>query len=103
MAKKRIVLSRGWGRAITRLMISNELLSTQSALAKASGIAQSSIRRILFEVVNPQSSTLELIAKAFSLTYSDLAVLAESEESGIVPPRSLRPAKIPGFVPLISW
>jgi SOS-response transcriptional repressor LexA len=84
-------------------MASNITLSTQSALAKKSGVAQSTIGRILRGKNDPQSENLECIAKAFGLTHSALAALAEEAESGSVSARGRPPGKLPGCVPLISW
>jgi antitoxin (DNA-binding transcriptional repressor) of toxin-antitoxin stability system/DNA-binding XRE family transcriptional regulator len=86
MAKKKPGRAH-WSRAISHLMASNITLRTQTALAQASGVAQSTIGRILRGTVDPQSDNVERLASAFGLTYSALAALAEADASAPVPAR----------------
>jgi len=67
-----------WTRAVAKVMASSKDLKTQTALAKKSGVAQSTIGRILRGEVDPQSGNLERIAKAFNCQLSTprLRVLA---------------------------
>ena len=61
-------------------MVSAKHLGTQTALAKMSGVAQSTIGRILRGEVNPQSGNLERIARAFNLSLAELAEMAQGGE-----------------------
>ena len=102
MAKRKHTSTPGWSRAIARLMASSRNLRTQTALAKKSGVAQSTIGRILRGEVTPQSDNLERLAKAFGMSYSTLATIAEGDESGDALAENLQPGKIPRRVPLLS-
>jgi len=95
-------LKLGWGRAIAQLMKSHPLLSSQSALARQSGVPQSTIGRILRSEVDPHSANLERIAQAFGLTYSALTHLADGAGSGEICAELRRPARRRGGVPLLS-
>ncbi|MFL6603985.1 MAG: LexA family protein [Steroidobacteraceae bacterium] len=83
-------------------MASSRHLKTQTALAKKSGVAQSTIGRILRRQVNPQSENLERLAKSFGMSYSTLAAMAEGDESGDRSAENLQPGEIPRLVPLLS-
>ena len=78
-------------------------LRTQTALARRSGVTQSTIGRILRGEVDPQSNNLERLAQSFGMSYSTLAAIAEGDGSiedfqkGKVPQ-----GEIPRRVPLIS-
>jgi transcriptional regulator with XRE-family HTH domain len=61
-------------------MASSKDLKTQTALAKKSGVAQSTIGRILRGEVDPQSGNLERIANAFSMSLAKLAEMGEEDE-----------------------
>jgi len=56
-----------WGPALAKAMESSRNMRTQKALAKKSGIAQSTIGRILRGEVDPQSYSLQRIAEAFRI------------------------------------
>jgi transcriptional regulator with XRE-family HTH domain len=58
-------------------MASSKNLKTQTALERKSGVAQSTIGRILRREVSPQSVSLELIAEAFGMPLSKLAEMGE--------------------------
>jgi SOS-response transcriptional repressor LexA len=83
-------------------MASSKDLRTQTALAEKSGVAQSTIGRILRGEVDPHSENLERLAKAFEVSYSTLAGIAEGDESGDGATENLQPGKIPRRVPLLS-
>jgi len=57
---------------IRRLMRGHQTLSTQAALARKAGLAQSSIQRVLSAAVHPQLDVVEAIAKAFKVAPADL-------------------------------
>jgi SOS-response transcriptional repressor LexA len=80
-------------------MASSKDLRTQAALAKKSGVAQSTIGRILRGEVNPQSANLEQIAKALGMSFAQLAEVVQEGE----PSRHLELVAIYSHVPLISW
>jgi SOS-response transcriptional repressor LexA len=102
VAKRKHKSKSGWSRAIKRLMASSEDLRTQTALANKSGVGQTTIGRILREAVDPQSENLERIAKAFDLSYSTLAAIAEGDESGNLEIGNVQAGTIPRRVPLLS-
>jgi SOS-response transcriptional repressor LexA len=102
MAKQKMARAH-WSRAIAGLMASHITLRTQTALAKASGVAQSTIGRILRGEVDPQSDNVERLARAFGLTYSALAALAEEHAAGGVPTRSGPSQRGQRAVPLLGW
>ena len=83
-------------------MASNRYLRTQSALARKSGVAQSTIGRILRGEVNPQSDILERLAISFGMSYSTLAAIVEGRLSADGPAQNLQQGKIPRLVPLLS-
>ena len=84
-------------------MQASEELKTQTALAKKSRVAQSTIGRILRQEVSPQSANLEHIAKAFGMSLIELAALGQDDEVGrrsVESPDTVGSAR---GVPLISW
>ena len=83
-------------------MASSRHLRTQTALAKKSGVTQSTIGRILRGEVDPQSDNLERLALAFGMSYSTLAAIAEGGEPGDGAAENLMPVPIPRKVPLLS-
>jgi transcriptional regulator with XRE-family HTH domain len=83
-------------------MASSRDSKTQTALAKKSGVAQSTIGRIPRGQVNPQSENLERLARSFGLSYSTLAAIAEGDESVTGAVENLEPARVPRRVPLLS-
>ena len=84
-------------------MSSNRHLRTQTALAKKSGVTQSTIGRILRGEVDPQSDNLERLALAFGMAYSTLAAIAEGGEAGDAESVNFPTAQIPRRVPLLSF
>jgi transcriptional regulator with XRE-family HTH domain len=64
-------------------MASSQNLKTQTALERKSGVAQSTIGRILRREVSPQSVSLELIAEAFGMPLSNLAEMGEEVDGSI--------------------
>jgi SOS-response transcriptional repressor LexA len=83
-------------------MASSRKLKTQTALARKSGVAQSTIGRILRGEVNPQSENLERLAMSFGMSYSTLAAIAEGDESVSGAVENLQPGRMPRRVPLLS-
>jgi transcriptional regulator with XRE-family HTH domain len=59
-------------------MASSRDCKTQEALARKSGVGQSTIGRILRGEVNPQTSTMTFIARALRVSLKTLAASAES-------------------------
>ena len=103
VAKRKHTARPEWSRAIRGLMVSSRHLRTQTALAKKSGVTQSTIGRILRGEVDPQSDNLERLALAFGMSYSTLAAIAEGGELGDVAVENLPSGKIPRRVPLLSF
>jgi transcriptional regulator with XRE-family HTH domain len=68
MAKTRVAPDPNVGRNIAALMAANELLSSQPALARKTGVAQSTIGRILRAEVNASGENLRKIADAFRVS-----------------------------------
>jgi phage repressor protein C with HTH and peptisase S24 domain len=99
VAKREHVARPEWSNAIKKLMLSSRHLRTKTALARGSGVTQSTIGRILRSEVDPQSENLERIAIAFGLSYSTLAALAEGGE---VVDEHVQPNRVPRRVPLLS-
>jgi len=79
MAKRRRLLQCEWGRALAQLMASSRDCKTQDALAKRSGVAQSTIGRILRGGVNPQTDTMTFLARALRMPLETLAAAAEAD------------------------
>jgi SOS-response transcriptional repressor LexA len=92
-----------WTRAVAKVMASSRDLKTQTALAKRSGVAQSTIGRILRGEVNPQSGNLERIAKAFSLSLAKLAEIGQDDAPVAEPTDDLISVERSARVTLISW
>jgi|SRR5581483_5114722 len=92
-----------WPRAVAKVMAASTELQTQQALARESGVAQSTIGRILRGRVTPQVDNLERIAAAFKMSF---AKLVEISQEGVPPPEptdELRALARSTRVPLISW
>ena len=101
---KRIYASRvDWSRAVTTVMALNKDLKTQTDIAKKSGVAQTTIGRILRREVDPQSGNLELIAKAFSLSLAELAEMGQEGEPATDPTDLLKLFERSRRVALVSW
>lgn len=103
MVKRRHVLMVDWSRAVAKAMSIRKDLNTQGALAKRSGVAQSTIGRILRGEVNPQSGNLELIARTFGLSLSQLAEMAQEGELATEPIDTVIRGERSSLVALISW
>jgi SOS-response transcriptional repressor LexA len=102
VAKKKHMVRPEWSQAIKSLMRSSRHLRTQTALARKSGVTQSTIGRILRSEVAPQSDNLERLATAFGIPYSTFVALAEGGELVDGSTEILQPARIPRRVPLLS-
>ena len=88
---------------MAKAMESSRDLKTQTALAKKSCVAQSTIGRILRREVNPTSANLERLAKALGMPLAELAAMAQDNEADKRPterPDALDPSR---RIPLISW
>ena len=83
MVKRKHISEVDWPRAVAKVMASSKDLKTQGALAKKSGVAQSTIGRILRGETDPQSGNLERIAKAFNMSLAKLAETGQEGEPGI--------------------
>jgi len=66
-------------------MATSRYCNTQEALARKSGVAQSTIVRILRGEVNPQTSTMTFLAEALGVPFETLAVAAQGEKSVELP------------------
>ena len=69
-----------WGRALIEAMGWSKHLKTQTALARRSGVAQSTIGRILRGEVNPQSGNLHRLARALGMPLTALVRMVEGAE-----------------------
>ena len=69
-----------WGRALMKAMGWSKHLKTQTALARRSGVPQSTIGRILRGEVDPQSGNLHRLSRALGMRLTELARLAEDSE-----------------------
>ena len=94
--RKRYAAQLAWGRALKNAMESSKHLKTQTALARRSGVPQSTIGRILHGEVDPQSGNLHLLARALGMPLTALARMAE--DAGI----QAGPVTASGLLPLIS-
>lgn len=103
MVKRRYVSKVDWTRALSMVMASRNDLRTQTALAKRSGIAQSTIGRILRGEVNPQSGNLERIAMTFGLSLAELAQMGQEGGPPAEPIDVLKAVERSTRVALISW
>jgi SOS-response transcriptional repressor LexA len=84
-------------------MASRADLQTQEALAMQSGVGQSTIGRILRADVDPQSVSLEKIAKAFNMSLAELAQIALEGAPVPEPTDELKSLERSTRVALISW
>jgi SOS-response transcriptional repressor LexA len=103
VVKRKLVSRVDWARAVATAMASRRDLKTQAALAKKSGVAQSTIGRILRGEVNPQSVNLEQIARAFSMSLADLAEMGQEGESVAELIDDIKSIERSEYVVLISW
>ena len=103
MVKHRHVSKVDWARAVATAMASRRDLKTQAALAKKSGVAQSTIGRILRREVNPQSGNLEQIAQAFGMSIAGLVEMGQGGESAAELIDDIKSVERSEYVALISW
>lgn len=103
VVKRRRASRVDWARAVTKIMASNKDLRTQTALAKKSGVAQSTIGRILRGEVDPQSGNLERIAKTFNISLAMLAEMGQEGEPLAEASDDLKSVERSERVPVISW
>ena len=103
MVKRKHISKVDWARAVATAMASRRDLKTQAALAKKSGVAQSTIGRILRGEVNPQSGNLEQIARAFSMSLARLAEIGQEAESAAALIDDIKSVERSEYVVLISW
>jgi len=107
MVKRYRASTINWAQAVKNAMASSRGLKTQTALSKKSGVAQSTIGRILRGEVNPQAINLEMIAKAFGMSLARLLEIALEvgplpEPLGLAPVAEPEPEPVE-TVALISW
>jgi SOS-response transcriptional repressor LexA len=103
VVKRKHVSGVDWTRAVAKVMASSKDLKTQTALAKKSGVAQSTIGRILRGEVNPQSGNLERIARAFSMSLAKLAEMGQEGGPVAESTDDLKSVERSTRVALISW
>jgi SOS-response transcriptional repressor LexA len=103
VVKRRHVSRVDWARAVAKAMAFSKDLKTQTALAKKSGVAQTTIGRILRGEVDPQSGNLERIAKAFNLSLAELAEMGQEGEPATDPTDLLKLFERSRRVALVSW
>lgn len=103
VVKRKHVSRVDWSRAVATAMASRRDLKTQAALAKKSGVAQSTIGRILRGEVNPQSGNLEQIARAFGMSIAGLAEMGQDSESVAELIDDIKSVERSEYVVLISW
>jgi SOS-response transcriptional repressor LexA len=84
-------------------MASSKDLKTQTALAKKSGVAQSTIGRILRREVDAQAGNLDRIAKAFGMSLATLAEMGQEGEPVVEPTDDLESVERTARVALTSW
>jgi len=104
VAKRRHAPNPARGRLLAQAMAASSDCKTQSDLERRSGVAQSTIGRILRGEVNPQTATLERIANALGVPVGMLLDETFADEFGSGVDRA--PAGRVGEVrrvPLISW
>lgn len=104
VAKQRHAPNPARGRVLAKAMAASRDCRTQSDLAKRAGVAQSTIGRILRGDVNPQTATLERIAKELGIPVAMLLDESLAEEFGNRVDRAAagRVGEL-RLVPLISW
>lgn len=83
-------------------MASSEHLKSQTALAKHSGVPQSTIGRILRRRVDPQASNLDRIAEALGMSLSWFAEMGQDGHPA-AQPTDITSEINPARVALISW
>ena len=88
---------------MAKVMASTKNLRTQTALARRSGVAQSTIGRILRGEVNPQSVNLERIATVLGVSLAKLAEMGEEGKSAVESAIEAKAVEIAERVRLISW
>ena len=89
MSKRRHVVSGPWGPTLAKAMATaSRGLKTQTGLARRSGVAQSTIGRILRGEVNPQVDNLRRIAEALRIPLATL--LDVGQLSHRIPAKSVR-------------
>ena len=103
MVKRKHLSRVNWAQAVATAMASRRDLKTQAALAKKSGVAQSTIGRILRGEVNPQSGNLEQIARAFSMSIAGLAEMGQDGESVAELIDEIKSVERSEYVALVSW
>lgn len=106
MAKTKPIPRPEIGERLRKLMEDTPHLSTQMAIAKRTGIGQTTVGRILRGEVDPSAENMRKIADAFNTTVEYLLTgsitvvrkFAQEADANVEPGPDLR-----GNVPLISW
>jgi transcriptional regulator with XRE-family HTH domain len=91
-----------WTLALAKVMAASKHLRTQTALARKTGVAQSTIGRIVRKEVDPQVGNLERIASAFGLPLAKLAEMGQQGEPVIELPDVESPERSTAVV-VASW
>jgi transcriptional regulator with XRE-family HTH domain len=68
-----------WDRALERLMKASRDCKTQMALARKSGVGQSTIGRILRGDNNQQTNTMTFLANALGMSFQRFAAVVEDQ------------------------
>ena len=103
VAKPRHAPNPARGRLLAKRMAASSDCKSQSDLARKSGVAQSTIGRILRGEVNPQTATLERIAKALGTSVATLLDESSDESRNGVDRAFDGRVREVRLVPLISW
>jgi transcriptional regulator with XRE-family HTH domain len=103
MVKRKHALGVNWRLALAKVMASSKTLNNQTALAKKTGVAQSTIGRILRAEVDPQVGNLERIAEAFALTLAQLAQMGQEDDPAVELPDTESTERSAALAALSSW
>lgn len=79
-ANRHVYQQSTWGPALAQLMATSRNCRSQTALARKSGVGQSTIGRILRGETDPQTGTMTLLAEALGVPFKTLAACAAGEK-----------------------
>jgi SOS-response transcriptional repressor LexA len=103
MIERRRVAKVDWARALKCAMACRKDIKTQLVLARKSGVAQSTVGRILRGEVDPQSGNLEKIANALRLSIAELAGMGQEGEPAAEPTSVDKLVERFTRVAVVSW